>query len=264
MYQAGNKLDLTLNKQYQLFLDIEGFETHGITLSKVFSAYKDDFLEVNIGLGMELLYGMEAQDGTIFGKAITSSKKNYDVSLVANYLYIKNYLYDLDVIPVASYGYSSHIAIQTKMHDFSFTCILNDILGKLNWNGLPFSIVNLASGNKSYDKDGYVKYAPIISGKEGTRSYTQNLPKKWNVHMDYHLNTSQFTLGSEYIEDIHLPYIGYSYQYAKQTKMMATYESYFGMFGVEINYKTYMIQIKTNSLSEPSAAQISLGYQYYF
>ena len=95
--QASNELDLTIGKNYDLHLEIEGFEVHGVTFANSFPLYGKGRWDIQLGIAAELLYGTEVQDGYVNGDAAALSENDYDFTFNSNYLYTENYLYDLDV-----------------------------------------------------------------------------------------------------------------------------------------------------------------------
>ena len=262
--QASNKLDLTIGEKYDLYLEIEGFEVLGVTFANSFPLYEKDGWDIRLGIAAELLYGIQTQDGYVQGDGTALSKKDYDFTMYSNYLYTENYLYDLDVDSVTSYGYTTHMSLYVGYEAFSLSLIVNDIIGKLYWDNLPYSDVNLASDNKNYDEDGYVEYDPIISGMEGTTKFTQTLMKKWRIQGSYTLEKDIFQLGTDHISDTYLPYVKYIHQFDNEIIASVEYETYFGMFGSYLIYKNFHFGIHSNDLSDPSAFKVNLGGYYRF
>lgn len=262
--QVSHELDLPIGKDYQIALEIEGFETHGIVLSKAIPMYQSDHFHIKFGLGAEVLFGTQIQHGTASGEAKSVSTTDYDFSLQSYYLYTENYLYDLDVNKVTSFGYTTHIALNIAYDQFSIDIIGNDVWGKLYWKNLPYSYVNLSSANKSYDENGYVVYSPVISGFEGNTEFIQTLMKKWSIQGKYTLYKDSFQIGTEHIADIYLPYIKYTHLYENDLLSTFSYETYFHMVGVDITYKNYYFGIQSNGIIEPSALKIDFGLKYQF
>jgi len=262
--QASNDLDLTPNKTYELDLTLEGFEVHGITFANTIPLFQKNGWDIRLGFAAELLYGTEAQHGSVNGEARASSEKDYNFSMHSLYLYTDNYLYDLDVNRVKSYGYTTHLSLYARYNQFSFSIIANDLYGKLYWKNLPYSDVNLASENKSYDENGYVQYAPVISGVERTTNFTQTLMSKWRIQGAYTFSKGIFQLGTEYIHDAYLPYIKYTRQYDDDIIASIEYETYFGMLGVDVKYKDYYFGVHTNGIEDASSVKVNLGLHYTF
>jgi len=262
--QATNDLDLILGKNYDMDLEIEGFEVHGIMLANSMTLYKKNGWDIRLGGAVELLYGTETQHGNVSGNASTLSERDYDFTLHSTYLYTENYLYDLDVDSVTSYGYTTHVSLYASYNDFALAIIANDINGKLYWKNLPYSDVNMASENKSYDENGYVEYAPLISGVERTTKFTQTLMRKWRIEGAYTVDKSIFQIGTDHIYNTYLPYVKYTQYFENELIANVSYETYFGMFGLDVDYKNYHFGVHTNGITDPSALKINLGLHYVF
>jgi len=262
--KVSNKLNLSLGRTYQVSLDTEGFEVHGFVLSKILTFYHSNTLDVKFAMSGELLHGIQIQHGSASGNALAIADKDYDFLWKSHYLYTENYLYDLEVDKITSSGYTIHMALYIQYNQMKLSAIVNDMYGKLFWKNLPYSDVKLSSDNKHYDNNGYVMYSPVLSGFEGTMMYTQTLMKKWRVEGSYDFWNSNFKLGTEYINETYLPYIEYTQAYENGIISTVSYETYFGMLGVNLRYKNYSLGIKSNDIIEPSAMKISLGLQYQF
>lgn len=264
IYQASNDLDLDIGDTYDLDLIIEGFAAHGLIFANNFPVYQENGWDINVGVGIELLYGVEIQDGYVAGSAIATAVNDYDFNMYSNYFYTENHLYDLDVDNSYAYGYSTHLSIQATYENISFSYVINDALGKLYWKDLPYSNVLLTSGTKSYDENGYVEYAPVVSGVERNKDYTQTLMNKWRISAEYSFENSTLELGNDSIKGINMPYIRYEYTYDNDLIVGYNYEATFGMIGIDLRSKNYYLSIHSNDLSEPSAARAALGLHYKF
>lgn len=262
--QVNNGLDLPIGKHYQLALGIEGFETHGMILAKTVPLYQSDHWNIKLGLGTEFLYGTQMQHGTLSGKAKAVSSTDYDFSGQSNYLYTENYLYNLDVNRVTSFGYTTHMALNVAYDNIFIGFIANDVVGKLYWKNLPYSNINFNSANKGYDKNGYVIYTPSISGFEGNTDFIQTLMKKWRINVKYSLGNDIFQMGTDYIDHTYLPYMQYTHLYENDIFATASYAMHFHMIGVNVQYKNYHFGIQSNGILEPSAMKIDFGLQYQF
>lgn len=262
--QISHELDLPIGKRYQVMLNIEGFETHGIVLAKTIPLYQSGYWYIALGVGTELLYGTQTQQGIASGEARAVSTTDYDFSLQSDYAYVNNYLYDLDVDKVTSWGYTTHLSLSIAYDKFSMNFIVNDMIGKLYWRNLPYSNVNLSSANKNYDENGYAIYSPIVSGIEGNRKFTQTLMKKWRIKGAYSLGDDIFQIGTDYINDTYLPIIQYTHLYENNMLCTFSYETYFHMVGADVKYKNYYFSIQSNGIIEPSAMKIDFGLQYQF
>ncbi|QOY52835.1 hypothetical protein [Candidatus Sulfurimonas baltica] len=259
LYNAKNDIDFETSKVYNLSMEIDGFESHGLVVANSFELYKKNGWKFSAGFGLEFLYARQMQDGYILGDATAISEYDYDFSASSYYRYTENYLYDLDVEKSQAYGYTSHISLLLEDDTFSFLLLVNDLSGKLYWDDVPYSYVEMSSDNKSYDENGYVTYSPTISGIERAENYTQSLMRKWRFEGGVSFEKSAIYIGSEYVCNTYLPYITYKKIFTDAFKMDFSYETRFKSFGTNIIYKNYTIGLKCNDLFEPSAVGLSLS-----
>jgi len=264
IHEVSNEHDLTLGEAYDLDIKIEEFEVHGITWANTFPLYQRNGWKIQVGAGIELLYGTGGQDGNAVGNARVNAVNDYDFAWQSDYRYTDNYLYDLDVPKVTSFGYTTHLSFQASYHYFTFLGIINDLWGKLYWKNLPYSDVTMSSGNKSYDENGYAEYAPLISGIELEWGFTQTLMRKWRVEGQYIMEDASLDLGNDHINGINMPYIRYTQRYSNHLTMSYQYETKFNMLGMDVKYKKYHLSFDTNRLKDPSALRINLGVHYNF
>ena len=262
LYLATNKKDLPVGTRYNLDLQIKAFQVQGITFANKWDIYNDNGWQINFGAGIELLYGNDMQDGYVKGTGIATSKKDYDFQATSDYTYTHNYLYKYSVNSATSYGYTSHISLYIQKRNLSFLILSNDLLGKLYWDKVPYSLVNLNSNNKTYDANGYVRYNPTLFGKEGYYNYTQTLLQKWRFQTNYAFANSNLSLGTDYIYNNYLPYINYNYRVSRNLNLEMGYETRFGGINLGIAYHDYLLRIRSDDLFNPSTLAMTIGARF--
>jgi len=263
IYQATNKMDLPVGRYYDLYILLKAYEMQGITYSNYLDIYKKNGWSINVGAAVEGLYATEMQDGYVSGNARANTKKDYSFYGISNYNYTHNYLYDLDVNPSDAYGYSSHISLSIEKDKFHFLFIINDLFSNLYWSALPYSDVHLSSSNKEYDDQGYVKYRPLLSGKEGYVKYTQSLMQKYRAEIAYKYKKDLvLDLGSDYMEGVYMPYLDCQYAWSRDASVKVGYETRFGSVSIVSRYKDFTLGISANDLFQPSSMGISIGINF--
>jgi hypothetical protein len=228
---------------------------NGIIYSKKFQKSINSYF-FSGGIGLEALYATDMQNGYIKGKAYTISQKNYNFKAFSNYNYTHNYLYKLNVNKSSAYGYTSHIFFNFKHNKINLKFLANDLFSNLYWKNLPYSKVYLNSNNKVYDKNGYAIYNPTVHGKEGYKNYNQRLIKKIRIEEDYKNYNNTFILGSDYIQNIYIPYIIIKHYFSKIFSFSLGYETRFSSVSLAIEYKNVYLHIRTDKLKKPSTLSI--------
>ncbi len=259
-WQQLNDTGFIPGKVYTLDISINGFETDGIVYAKRVDVIKSKDRSLKLGLGFELLRGKNMQEGYLKGDALANSSKDYDFNAVSDYRYTQNYLYNLDVQMPTGYGYTTHATIDYRIKNLSFRFIANDLYGKIKWKRVPYSYVNINSSNKKYDDNGFVVYNPTVSGVEKYVNYTQRLYGKYRVEASYRYDTkSGISTGGDFVKGIWFPYLNFSYIFTDSFYSTISYERRFKSVGIDINYKDFLISLKSDSVKDPSAIALALS-----
>ncbi len=262
-----NKEDFPIGRTYKLDFHIEGIKESGLMIAKSVKLYHDSTHQLSLGLGLSLLFGHDMQDGDIDGSAHTPSEKVYEITSHSTYDYTYNYLYDLDVQSASGVGFGSDISLEyhDSAYDLHMSIMINDLFSKIYWKDLPYSAVDIETKNKSFDSDGYVKYAPSISGLEVYRDTTQTLEPKVKLSFlkgVYH--DMQVGAGVSFAYGENFPYLCVAKDFSKWQNVALSYESRFGSFGVDYHDRFFHLGISSDALSDASALGLRAGVDYRF
>ena len=261
-HSTKNKIDLEVERKYNLKLQTDSFKLEGFIYANSFSIYHTDSLDIRFGGAIELLFAKKMQDWQMSGTAEAISAKDYNLNIISDSHYTKNYLYKLQVPQSNATGYSSHLSLNMHYKKIKVSLLINDIWSKLKWEKLPYSYVKMKTENKTYDANGYVKYQPSISGIEKNVDYTQTLIRKWKMNVQYFFDTSSILIGSEYIYSNYIPYIMYKYKFTPNFSTSIEYEFKFKSYYSEIRYKNYYLGIRANHLNEQNTLALNLGINF--
>ncbi len=266
-HTTKNKEDLTQDKTYILDFKIEGIRTSGLLLSGQKQLYHDKSQTIMVGASLSLMFGHDMQDGMIEGHAQALSAKNYQAEGISHYHYTKNYLYDLDVESANGIGYGSDLALsyENNLYNFSVKCIVNDLFSRIYWQDLPYSFVDIQTKNKDFDADGYVKYAPVISGVEKYRDFTQEIEARYKVFMEKRIyETFSLFAGVEQLYGETIPFCKLKTSLDTKQDVALSYESRFGSMGMEYRYKDVGIGLLMDDLLHCSAFALRTSFRYKF
>ena len=79
---------------------------------------------------------------------------------------------------------------------------LLDVVSKIEWHDALDSQLNLTTATKTFDAEGNLSVAPMLSGRQILRNYTQRLPKKLITGISYKLDNQH----SIFTETYHTEY----------------------------------------------------------
>ena len=182
IYLAENRLPLEVGREYELYIKAKHNYSRGVRL-----AYRHKFsARINVGLAASYLQGKAFTDGTIRGSAQATAEKNYDFQFDADYFYSRDILFERDVESPDGNGYSLDFNVDWQPNKY-FTVQLDvvDLVGKMFWDNAPFTTAIATSETKTFDEDGYVRYNPLLEGKESNKNFTQTLPRKIFIATKY-------------------------------------------------------------------------------
>ncbi len=261
-YAVKNKNDLQEGRSYALDLDIDGIKQHGLIFSADRVVYDNDKYSITLAGSFYLSYGLDMQDGYISGDAKALGAKDYEIGAYSSYYYTHNYLYHLGVKDAHGYGYGTHVGInfENKEHLFSVKFLVNDLLSKMYWKDLPYSKIEIETKNKSYDKDGYVKYSPSIKGLEVYRDYTQNLERSYKLEATMMFDNSKVIGGVDSKYSEYFPYIKVLYAIDDMQTVEVLHESRFGSFGLGYGYKNFSISVLADDFSDISSFGLNSSF----
>ncbi len=265
-YAIKNKRPFKRDKNFILDLDIVSIKQNGLLFSGNKNIFEDNTHVFTIGGAFYLSYGFDMQDGVINGNAKAIDKKDYDIDASSSYYYTHNYLYSLDINPAHGYGYGSHVGVnyENKKHHLKIKLLINDLVSKMYWKNLPYSKILLSTKNKNYDKDGYVKYRPTISGLEQQKDYIQTLTPRYKLQSAISVKNTTYLGGIDSVYREFFPYIKILHQLDKTKSLEIMYEKRFNSFGVEYSYKTFKIGILTDKFSNFSSFGLSSSFIFRF
>jgi hypothetical protein len=266
-HKIKNKQDFPVGRAYNLDLRIDGVKESGIMLAKRVVLYHDRNRQLHLGVGLSFLFGHDMQDGYSAGSAYTPSEKVYEITAHSAYNYTYNYLYDLDVSDASGVGFGSDISLvyHDSDCDFDASIVVNDLLSKIYWRDLPYSYVAIETKNKSFDSDGYIKYAPSISGLEEYRNTIQTLEPRVKLFFEkgvYH--DMRVGTGVSFAYGENFPYFCVAKDFSKWENIALSYESRFRSFGVDYHDRFFHLGVSSDALSDASALGLRAGFMYRF
>jgi hypothetical protein len=268
LYQkAKNKIDLDPNRTYSLEMEAKGIKQSGFVVAGEKEIWKDGEHRISGGVAASVSIGLDMQDGRIEGIAIVTDPKTYQIEAKSHYYYTHNYLYDLDVPQAYGIGYSfdAAIAYYNSFYRFEVSLVVNDILSRMYWKDLPYSFVSIETKNKSYDKDGYVKYSPVISGLETEYDYTQHIDPRYRLKMAFEISEQEhFICGVSHTYGITFPFMQIDYTFMTKHKVGLSYEARFGSVGIDYRFGNFYLGFAADSLQNASALGLRSGYRYRF
>jgi hypothetical protein len=265
-YAVKNDIQPLNDTDYDLQMHIDGVIRHGIVVSKDYSIYSDTNNQLRVGLGAYVSYDTDTQSGYLKGKGVLHTDSSYDASAVADYYYMDNLLYDLDVDSTYGLGYGLHMAISyiNSQYDFAINLIANDLLSRSHWKNLPYSLVYVDTKNQTIGEDGYVEYDPTIHGWELYKDFIQKIDPKYHIDISKSFDDDiDFLLGWEYTNHLSIPYMKVSKKFDDYV-LALQYDYRFNTVGIEYSSKIINLSIYSDGIANASSigARLTLNYDF--
>jgi hypothetical protein len=182
LYKIDNKQDLTVNKRYDIALNVRNTRSEGVRFF-----FRDRLLQnLQAELGVSYLKGIGITEGYIEGQATALAENDYDFRFYTDYVYEKDLLFDRPVDAPNGAGFSVDLQLDWRiLPKLNASLVARDLYGVIRWEDAPYTKATATSDVKEFDEDGYVVYKPNISGIESNRDFTQKLPIKAFLTLAY-------------------------------------------------------------------------------
>ena len=136
----------------------------------------------------------------------------------------------------------------------------------MRWRDVPGTVANAGSGVTSTDANGYIIYAPALSGRNARRDFTQKLPLRWGLGAEVPWR-DYYVLGSiSHLEHTTFPLLAVGWKFAERWRVQADYDLRLKTYGFKIAGSRAYIGIRASQrdLSEAQAYGVSAGVIWTF
>ncbi|MEQ1590040.1 MAG: hypothetical protein ABL902_06785 [Gallionella sp.] len=239
-----------VGKNYDINLEMNGFEAHGVRLDKAVSWQTQRAWNATVGVGASLLKGQRTRMGQAHGNALsTATGYTYDLNMTdadSN----KTYPF-MPLGEVSSTGYALDLGLRLQWQDGKrLDLALNDLAGEIRWRNLPLTTMDANSSTATRDAQGYILFNPTVSGQNSRVDLTQKLDTKGSVQFHAPLSKGiSANLGTEWIKDNFFPRLGLEYATSQGVEMMADYDTRFKTFGLGASWHDAYLTARTQNLN---------------
>ncbi|MDH5228563.1 MAG: hypothetical protein OEZ58_08040 [Gammaproteobacteria bacterium] len=130
-------------------------------------------------IGLAYLQANYLLQGGLSGEAQFVSEKDYDFQFSVDYFYSEDHIFARQVDRPSGRGYALDVLLQTRLNldqgYLELSWQARDIWGAIFWKNTPRTQAQANSDTKTYDENGYVRFLPVLSGRETTENFRQAL-----------------------------------------------------------------------------------------
>lgn len=264
---VNREQELPVGKSFDIALNAHGFSAAGVELSRGIDLSKLAN-GLNAGFTARFLKGEKIQEGAITGIVTATGPTTYDFNLQLDYFYDENLVYNRrNAISGAGGGYSIDIGLQYILsNSVTAEILFRDILGRIYWRNVPYTIAGATSNVKDYDEDGYQIYHPTISGWEIYKDFTQKVIRKTDLAISYDKEPFAITPTVNFIGNRPLYWIEFTYKIKNDLPINLGYNFNYGTFSMGTTFKKVVVDIYTNDLdfSRAMAVGLRVSTQHYW
>ncbi len=180
-----NHRELEVGKNYLLSIYPENLSATGLRFG-----FKTD---INNNLEFTALFSLlqptDLLQGRLDGNTTVIQSNDYDFNFSSDLMYENDPLFDRATENISGNGYAVDLKLFYRVTDnWSLNLDLMDIMGEISFENIPYTVAEATSDVKNFDDEGYVIYAPVISGIESTKNYRHQLELQSKLSINYQLS----------------------------------------------------------------------------
>ncbi|TSA11207.1 MAG: hypothetical protein D4R74_13430 [Betaproteobacteria bacterium] len=258
-FAAGQRYDVDLN--------YAGFEAKGWRLDKAWNWKTAGGHDFSVGAGYSLLEGNRVRAGTAQGSFASLGGGNYGYAVRMDDAYSgKAYPFQTPGTPEGKGG-SVDLGMEWKTPQGArVEAVANDLLGRMRWRDVPGTVANAGTGVTSTDANGYIVYAPALSGRNARRDFTQKLPPRWGVGAEMPWRDF-YVLGSlSHQQHATFPLLALGWKFAEGWRIQADYDLRFNTYGFRLAGSRAFLALRASqrNLDEARAYGLTAGASWMF
>lgn len=252
---------------YDVDLTYAGYKARGWRIDKAWRMMTGAGHKVGIGLGYSFLEGNRVRVGSAEGALASQGGGDYAYAVKMNDAYSgKTYPFQTPGSPGGGGG-SVDIGLDWSLPQGGhLEWIANDLLGRMRWRDVPGTVANAGTGLTSTDPNGYIVYAPALSGRNARRDFVQKLPVRWGLGAELPWRDF-YALGSlSHLQHTFFPLLGIGWKFLDGWRIQADYDLRLRTYGLKLAGKRAFITVRTSqrNLSEAQAYGVYAGASWMF
>jgi hypothetical protein len=268
LYRLYKSLNQAASGQmYVVDASYQAFAATGLRLDKAWRWKIAENNELALGVGYSRLEGHRVKTESANGIVTSLGAGKYSYALKLNDSDTrKTYPYQTSVQQKGD-GDAWDLGLSFKTDNGPrFDLLANDILANIRWRDVPSSIATANTGVTSTDANGYIVYAPALSGRNFSRNFTQPLPTRYAASAA--LPWREFSVFGSLTrqQGISFPMAGATWAYAENWRLQADFDTRFGSAGLKLTGPLAFLALRTSqwNLSETRAYGLSAGMHWAF
>lgn len=267
-HQNENDLPAFTNYRYDILLRAEHAKSTGVQLAyqpDPFYLGKKKQHRINGKIQLTRLTSNQLYSGSIWGNATLLDTEALEAQLNIDYAYHEDSLFDRPLLEtIEGKGYSVDLFAHWQIHQWQFSFALIDAYYRVKWPDNPFTTAAISSDTEGLDENGFIRYAPILSGREGNRDFIQQLPHDLRLTTSVQL-TEQWRPFFNYrqIDSLHFYQLGLSYHPLSNTAFTLAYQLPTQALSLSTHHRRFEVSLGLDNLSSSKTSTFALQVNWH-
>lgn len=138
----------------------------------------------------------------------------------------------------------------------------DDLASRLRWTNLPINTETLTSEVKSYDGNGYINFAPMLSGRKRQETRSFRVPRYTAAALDYQAGHWGAGVHVARYAQVTIPTFSLSRRFPWLT-LRANAETRFGSAGIGVETGNFRLMLQSDAIRLDEARTRSLQLHYH-
>jgi hypothetical protein len=182
-YRRKNDLAIETDRDYDIFLDAIHAQMVGISVARMFELHR----RLQLRTQVSVMRASDLTDGTITGTARVEADDSVTGTADVSYAYSRDVIFDRpDVEAPKAWGASLDLYLSWDISDsVGVHFFAEDLLNRLEWEDAPYTTASASSDTTHLDENGLLDVSPVLSGTEGYKNFSQQLPQRYQIVLEY-------------------------------------------------------------------------------
>ena len=258
---------LPAGQAYAIDIRYAAYEAKGWRLDKAWNWKLQGGQELGLGVGYSLLEGTRVRAGSALGSVTSQGRGNYTYSArMDDASSRKTYPFQTPGTPQGSGG-TADVGLYWKTPGGArLEYVVNDLFGRMRWSEIPGTVTNANTGVTGTDPNGFIVYAPALSGRNARRDFTQKLTMRWGMEAEIPWRDF-YVLGSlSHLQQTSFPLLAAGWKPLRGWRVQADYDFRFKTYGLKATGHGVFVALRASQrdLGEASAYGFSAGVTWAF
>jgi len=254
--QYNTNAGYSSGRTYSMDYRLRAFTARGIRLSKSLGINTGNYWQVHFGVAGSMLSGTQLKIETATGQATALNSQDFSADTAIDSKNSALETSDLSsfnpfVLPqsFSGNGYALDAGMVFRRDDgFQVEIALNDLVGQIDWRGVPQRVTNYNTATKYYDASGYVRFNPSATAVSSYVSYMQVLdPKLW-LGVSYPVGNYGVQFATSYQAEVWLPEANLSWAISPNLRFKTGYDLRFGSILISLQHPLLQLSLRTDNL----------------